>query len=80
MPLYDYRCEGCGEVFEILAGPSDPAAEAACPACGGVRTTRLFGSIALGGSRISMRPQNFVRPNGPVTRPAPAGPAAKPRD
>jgi putative FmdB family regulatory protein len=78
MPLFDYRCESCGEVFEILAGSSAAADEVVCPSCGSVGATRLFGCIALGGSRTSMNPQNFVRPNGPVTRPAPAGPAVKP--
>jgi len=32
MPLYDYRCDHCGAVFEVRHGFNDPAP--ACPACG----------------------------------------------
>ncbi|MFH1463370.1 MAG: zinc ribbon domain-containing protein [Pseudomonadota bacterium] len=32
MPLYDYRCLACGEVFEHLQGVSEPDPEAS-PCC-----------------------------------------------
>jgi putative FmdB family regulatory protein len=32
MPLYDYRCERCGERFQARHGFDDPAP--GCPACG----------------------------------------------
>ena len=33
MPLYEYQCEKCGELSEILQRLSDPPATT-CPACG----------------------------------------------
>lgn len=33
MPIYDYKCRGCGHEFEELARISDPPATR-CPACG----------------------------------------------
>ncbi|MDL1899951.1 zinc ribbon domain-containing protein [Anaerolineae bacterium CFX9] len=40
MPLYDYRCEGCGSLFEARHGFNDPAP--ACPACGQTRVQRII--------------------------------------
>jgi putative FmdB family regulatory protein len=33
MPIYEFRCLACGELFEILMMRSDPEAEAGCPKC-----------------------------------------------
>ena len=71
MPLYDYKCGACGEVFEILTSLAERDAKAVCPACGGHDTARLYGSVTLAGKRTSMNPGNFVRPHGPVTPPKP---------
>ncbi len=40
MPLYDYRCEACGNRFEVRHGFNDYAE--ACPACGERQITRLI--------------------------------------
>ncbi|MCX6339421.1 MAG: zinc ribbon domain-containing protein [Candidatus Aureabacteria bacterium] len=42
MPIYEYRCGGCGELFETLQKSTEPARGAACPRCGSKRTRRLF--------------------------------------
>ena len=34
MPLYEYRCGGCGHRFEKLVRSSTAVAELACPTCG----------------------------------------------
>ena len=34
MPLYEYQCDGCGQVFELLQRFSDPAPDAH-DGCGG---------------------------------------------
>jgi putative FmdB family regulatory protein len=75
MPIYDFRCDDCGETFEVMASFDSLAEKSVCPACGGRRASRVFGAVQLGGKRTSIRPGNFVRPHGPVT---PQGPA-KPR-
>jgi len=75
MPLYDFRCDACGEVFEVSAFFAELEQRSVCPQCGGRHTARVYGAVLLGGKRTSMKPENFVRPHGPVT---PQGPA-KPR-
>jgi putative FmdB family regulatory protein len=69
MPIYEYRCEKCGELFEIVASFSGREAKAVCPGCGGRDVSRRFGSVSLGGSRTSINPGNFVRPNRPGAKP-----------
>jgi len=34
MPLYEYKCESCGYVFEVIQKFSDPPLTE-CPKCGG---------------------------------------------
>jgi putative FmdB family regulatory protein len=42
MPLYDYRCESCGQPFVARHGMNDPAP--ACPACGQTTVHRVIKS------------------------------------
>ena len=44
MPLYDFRCKGCGAEFEALVRP--PAAPA-CPSCAGADLERLQSSFSF---------------------------------
>ena len=37
MPLYEFDCEDCGQMVEILVRSQDPPA---CPECGGVKLDR----------------------------------------
>ena len=74
MPLYDFRCDTCGEAFEVSAAFSELEEKSACPGCGGRHTSRVYGRVLLGGKRTSMNPENFVRPHGPVTPQGPAEP------
>src|SRR4030081_1699231 len=59
MPLYDFRCRGCGERFEELAAPGDLPA---CPACGAPEPERLLGSFA-GPFIVGVRGQAARRSN-----------------
>jgi putative FmdB family regulatory protein len=34
VPLYDYRCAGCGREFEALVATAAKADEERCPGCG----------------------------------------------
>jgi putative FmdB family regulatory protein len=34
MPLYNYRCENCGKVFEKLVWLVEPVQAPVCPDCG----------------------------------------------
>jgi putative FmdB family regulatory protein len=33
MPIYEYECAACGEVFERLVLPGDEEQQTACPKC-----------------------------------------------
>ena len=43
MPLYDFRCQGCGARFEARAGADELPA---CPECGAPETERLLSPFA----------------------------------
>jgi len=47
MPLYEYKCEDCGEEFEVIRRASDDTEEL-CPSCG-KPAERLFSVFSTGG-------------------------------
>lgn len=49
MPLYEFRCEGCGEEFEELVSSSE-VGEVTCPSCGAEEVRRLQSGFAIAGS------------------------------
>ena len=55
MPIYEYRCDGCGSQFEKLVRASSPAV--ACPGCGGAKLERQYSTFAAqmgtGGAKSS---------------------------
>lgn len=44
MPIYEFRCDGCGNRFEELTG-SELVENPRCPSCGGP-SSRLFSPIS----------------------------------
>ena len=59
MPMYDYRCKNCDEIFEELVFSSSvPDSEIQCPKCGKSQSERLLSAptVSTGGSSISMSP------------------------
>jgi len=46
MPLYEYRCEACGQQFEVIRKFSDPELEV-CTLCGKGPVQRLMSSPAI---------------------------------
>ena len=53
MPMYDYRCKNCDEVFEELVFTSEtPDEDIICPKCGENKSERLLSApmISTGGS------------------------------
>jgi len=48
MPIYEYRCNSCGENFEKLVFPSDDEAEFTCEACGKKDISRIVSSFSKG--------------------------------
>jgi putative FmdB family regulatory protein len=50
MPLYEYRCDGCGRTFEELRSSSQADAAIECPSCESPRTARKLSTFASGTS------------------------------
>lgn len=42
MPVYEYRCRGCGKEFEQRVSMSTPTAEIACPGCKEQQAERIM--------------------------------------
>jgi putative FmdB family regulatory protein len=56
MPLYEYRCGGCGNRFEVLQRLGEEADGLACPRCGASRLEKqysTFASASAGGAAQS---------------------------
>lgn len=50
MPLYEFKCQVCGFVFEDLVRTTVDVGEVKCPTCGAQAADRLLSAAALGGS------------------------------
>lgn len=46
MPIYEFRCDSCQQVFEHLAMGQGDGFEAKCPHCGGKELSRVMSSCA----------------------------------
>ncbi len=46
MPIYEYKCNKCGHVFEQLVFSSDKEGGYPCPKCGDLSTCRLLSSFS----------------------------------
>ena len=50
MPLYEYRCEACGEEFEKIVRFSEADITQSCPTCASRKTTKkISAAAAIGG-------------------------------
>lgn len=47
MPLYEYRCNGCAETFELLRPMADRELKAVCPSCESATTMPLISRVAI---------------------------------
>ncbi len=46
MPIYEYRCQECGEKFEKLVRLSTSTSEIECPKCSGRRVEKLISAFS----------------------------------
>ncbi len=46
MPIYEFKCEKCGNVFEELKERTFEIKEVKCPRCGEQKARKLFSSFA----------------------------------
>jgi putative FmdB family regulatory protein len=49
MPIFEYQCQDCNEVFESLQLSRSRDVEAECPHCGSDHTERMVSSFATSG-------------------------------
>ena len=42
MPLYEYKCEDCGKISEVLHKKVNPQEKPVCPSCGSKRLAKLI--------------------------------------
>ncbi|MBX6422091.1 zinc ribbon domain-containing protein [Thermosulfurimonas sp. F29] len=61
MPIYEFRCEDCGEEFEVLLKSRNEMDGVTCRKCGGGRVRRLMSTITplvdSGGGEGTERPR-----------------------
>ena len=48
MPIYEYKCNKCGECFEQIVFPSDDENSFECGSCGSRDISRLVSSFSCG--------------------------------
>ena len=53
MPIYEFRCEKCNNVFERLCFHSDKESDITCPSCGGKDTEKLLSAFSSPGDNSS---------------------------
>lgn len=64
MPLYDYQCQNCGHLLEVMHGVND-AGPQHCDRCGGVMRKLLSSpAIVFKGSGWAKKDARSARPSG----------------
>ena len=53
MPIYEYKCDGCGRVSNFLVRSRQAHRPPACPKCGHAKMSRLFSRFAAASRRRS---------------------------
>jgi putative FmdB family regulatory protein len=47
MPIYEFRCLGCGNVFELLKLKKDDESGLTCPKCKSAEIERVLSSVSV---------------------------------
>lgn len=69
MPIYEYRCRECGDVFDAFQRVGEGGDKLNCPKCGAPRPEKLFSSFAStgGGSDSDFSTGSSCVPRGGFT-------------
>jgi putative FmdB family regulatory protein len=53
MPIYDYRCDECGKVYDVFHKVKEVVEDIVCPSCSSTKHTRLLSapSISMGSTQ-----------------------------
>jgi putative FmdB family regulatory protein len=68
MPIYEYRCNDCGNRFEILQRLGQGADGVHCPSCGEERIEKQFSTFASSTAEPSRRDAAPMVGCGPACR------------
>ncbi len=55
MPIYDYRCDNCGKVYDVFHKVKEVEEDVVCPECESAKHTRLLSAPGIsvrGGSDL----------------------------
>ncbi len=47
MPVYDYRCSGCGTVYDVYHKVKEISEDVICPHCGSAKYKKLISASSL---------------------------------
>ena len=53
MPIYEYRCRKCGEVFERFMKVNERGDSLTCPYCGETKPKKILSSFSSKGSEAT---------------------------
>jgi putative FmdB family regulatory protein len=65
MPIYEYRCQRCGKIFEKIQKVDEGGDFLKCPHCGGKRSERVLSCFS---SSKGPEPSSSCGPPGGPTR------------
>ncbi|MCB0154375.1 MAG: zinc ribbon domain-containing protein [Anaerolineae bacterium] len=70
MPIYEYRCQSCGQQFEkFFRSMRQVAAEVRCPACQGNEVQRLVSAAAIHSRPPGSALETAAQESGPAKPP-----------
>ena len=55
MPIYEYRCDECGEKFELFVRSASQKTAPICPHCGSQQVRKAISLFGVGGAGGSSR-------------------------
>ena len=62
MPLYEYRCQACGDTFETLRGSQEKDTDVVCPRCGKKKAEKLLSACCVAKGESSAAPAGSCGP------------------
>jgi putative FmdB family regulatory protein len=64
MPIYEFKCESCGNKFEKLLRRSGETEQLACPSCGDQHLSQQFSTFAAHAGSAPARSEMPMCPSG----------------
>jgi putative FmdB family regulatory protein len=73
MPIYEYRCEDCGNKFEKLVRRMGQAPDGECPSCGQKHLKQEISTFAAHANGVAKSSEAPACPSGQCTNPGMCG-------